>query len=258
MVGTEETDQEASARPRRWTKRLAIIFAAIASLIVLGLIAFFVYASIYYHDLDTENVYQISTTEIPVTQGSNYLAFGDTDSDSALVFYPGAKIEYSAYSPLMRELAAKGHLCVVVEMPFNFAFLDSDAARDVMNQFPLVSRWWIGGHSLGGAMAADYVAAHPSEFEGLLLLGSYSASDLSATDLSVYSIYGSNDLVLNMDSLVTSRGFMPNEYSEQIIEGGNHAYFGNYGEQEGDGKATISAQEQQVQTAQIANEAMKG
>ena len=40
---------------------------------------------------------------------------------------------------------------------------------------------------------------------------------------------------------------MPQNYTEICIEGGNHAWFGNYGQQEGDGTASITREEQQKQ-----------
>lgn len=108
--------------------------------------------------------------------------------------------------------------------------------------------WYIGGHSLGGAMAADYAAGHSSAFDGLVLLASYSAKDLSDASFPVLSIYGSEDGVLNMDKVESSRKFMPQVYGEHVITGGNHAWFGSYGEQKGDGTATISHEEQWQET----------
>jgi dienelactone hydrolase len=238
------------SKPKRLVKALLIVIIIIAAFCV----AFLVYASDYYHDLDTDKFYQAPTEEMAVTRGSNFLAFGDASAEHALVFYPGAKVEFSAYSPLMRGLAEEGFLCIVVRMPFNFAFFDVDAASNIMEQYPDIAHWWIGGHSLGGAMAAQYAANHSQELEGLLLLGSYSASDLTHTELSVCSIYGSEDLIINMDSLESGRALMPDSYAEYMIAGGNHAGFGNYGKQKGDGQAMISTEEQWRITVQITAE----
>lgn len=144
---------------------------------------------------------------------------------SAFVFYPGAKVEYSAYAPLMRDLAERGYLAVVVQMPFNFAFFDINAADRVRADFPDVGTWWVGGHSLGGSMAAQYAVDHAGDgtLDGLVLLGSYSASDLSSTNLGAISLYGSNDQVLNRAKLEDNADLLPKGAETVEIEGGNHA-----------------------------------
>ena len=99
-------------------------------------------------------------------------------------------------------------------------------------------------------MAASYASNHLEELDGLVLLAAYPTNDLKSEHFSVVSIYGSEDGVLNMEKMEKGRGLMPNDYSEVCIEGGNHAYFGNYGEQEGDNEARISREEQQNQTVE--------
>lgn len=240
-----------AAAPRRKPRKLAIALAVIAVLLCVGAAAFFLYASDFYHDLDANHRNLVSTERLPVEQGDGFLAFGDPNARTGIVLYPGAKVEYSAYAPLMRDLAERGYLAVVVQMPFNFAFFDVDAADRVRTAFPHVDSWWVGGHSLGGSMAAQYAAdrADDAGLDGLVLLGSYAASDLSATDLGVISLYGSNDQVLNRAKLADSADLLPEGAETLEIEGGNHAYFGTYGPQSGDGEAAITPADQQEQTA---------
>lgn len=168
---------------------------------------------------------------------------------AGLVFYPGGKVDHTAYLPLMRACAAEGLLCAVVEMPFRLAVLDMDAASAIPSQFPDMDRWYIGGHSLGGAMAAACLADHAGTFDGLILLGAYSTADLSATSLEVLSIYGSEDNVLDREKYEESRKNLPANYTEQVIHGGCHAYFGTYGHQAGDGDPSISPETQIALTA---------
>lgn len=245
---TETTDIAAS---RRKPRKLVVVLAALATLLCMLAVAFFAYASDYYHDADADHRNLASTETLPVQQGRNYLAFGNQDAEIGFVFYPGAKVEYSAYAPLMRDLAERGYLAVVVQMPFNFAFFDINAADRVRADFPNVDAWWVGGHSLGGSMAAQYAADHAGDaaLDGLVLLGSYSASDLSGTNLGVISLYGSNDRVLNRAKLADSVSLLPEGAETMEIEGGNHAGFGAYGPQDGDGEATITATDQQRQAA---------
>ena len=150
----------------------------------------------------------------------------------------------------MEALASEGILCVLVEMPFRLAVLDMNAAEGIPAAFPEVERWYLGGHSLGGSMAASYLASHTEDFDGLILLGSYSTADLSESGLSVLSVYGSEDGVLNREKYAEYKPNLPEGFTETVIEGGNHAYFGVYGEQEGDGTATVTPAEQLERTVE--------
>ena len=167
-----------------------------------------------------------------------------------LIFYPGGKVEPEAYEPLLRSCAQEGILCVLVEMPFHLAVLDINAAQDIPEQFPEIQSWYLGGHSLGGSMACAYLEDHHTEYDGVVLLGSYSTADLSGTQLEALSIYGSEDLVLNRNNYEKNRSNLPKNFSELVLDGGCHAYFGVYGPQNGDGTPTLSNKEQISLTAQ--------
>lgn len=173
----------------------------------------------------------------------DYLIYGERDSTYGLIFYPGAKVEERAYAPILSMLAEDGICCVLVKMPFHLAVLRPSAAKQVMEEIPTVEQWYIGGHSLGGAMAADYAASHDS-FAGLVLLAAYPTKPLI---LPVLSVYGSEDHVLNHEKY-RSACSNANSLKEHVIEGGNHAYFGDYGEQKGDGEAHITKEEQWQET----------
>lgn len=93
-------------------------------------------------------------------------------------------------------------------------------------------------------MAASYLADHAEAYEGLILLGSYSTADLSDTDLAVLSVFGSEDTVMNREKYEENKSNLPSDFSESVIDGGCHAYFGMYGAQDGDGTSTITNEEQ--------------
>ena len=169
---------------------------------------------------------------------------------AGMIFYPGGKVQYEAYAPLMEACAEKGILCVLLHMPGNLAVLDQKAADGTPDDFPEISRWYLAGHSLGGAMAASYVSSHTEEYAGLILLAAYSTGDLSQSGLSVLSVYGSEDGVMNRDSYEKYRGNLPADFTELIIPGGCHAYFGCYGPQNGDGTPSITRDAQIQLTAE--------
>ena len=166
-----------------------------------------------------------------------------------LIFYPGGLVDHRAYAPLMRLLCDRGILCLLMEMPMDLAVLNVRAADGHQARYPQVERWLIGGHSLGGAMAASYVSDHADEYDALVLLGAYSTADLSRTDLRVLSIYGTQDGVLNREKYESCRGHYPPRFEEIVVDGGCHAYFGDYGTQKGDGTPSISREAQMTVAA---------
>ena len=166
-----------------------------------------------------------------------------------MIFYPGAKVEYTAYIPLLNGLAKQGIDCFLVRMPFNMAFLGQNKAKKIMDSYEY-SHWYLAGHSLGGAMAASYASSHLDSLDGLALFAAYPTKSLSSDSFSVLSVYGSLDGVLNLEKVKEGKKFLPADNTELCIEGGNHAQFGNYGNQKGDHTASISRKEQQEQTIQ--------
>lgn len=228
------------------------VLIGIISFILLSLIIFYIYVSDYYHvDLDSISVISYSDDIKREVLSNDTIVYSSDNSTTGIVFYPGGKVEYLAYEPLIIECAKYGYLCAVVKMPFNLAVFDVNRADFVINSYPNIDNWYIGGHSLGGAMAASYVSSNISKVSGLILLGAYSTSDLSKTSLNVMSIYGSEDKVLNMDKYNKYKSNLPKTYKEEIITGGCHSYFGMYGEQSSDGKCLIKNTEQISKTMEF-------
>lgn len=177
------------------------------------------------------------------------IAFEPATPLAGLVFYPGAKVQPEAYAPLMRRCAREGVLCVIVRPPFNLALLDTGAAAEAMAHFPAIETWIIAGHSMGGVAAADFVSQHSDESRGIALLASYPTADLSKFPGKAITVIGTNDAVINRERRDAAVDKLPAQTSEIEIVGGNHALYGDYGNQVGDGDATITADEQQAQTA---------
>lgn len=225
---------------------LASIFCAVA--ILFG--ACGLYLNDYYR-ADREAINAFSDTG-QITQSElddGTLVYEPKSPSAGLIFYPGGKVEHTSYEPLMLTLARLGVLCLLVEMPFRLAVLDQNAADGLKEQFPKVENWYMAGHSLGGSMAASYLEKNADEFDGLVLLAAYSTADLSGTDLKVLSIYGDEDGVMNAKKYEKYKSNLPEGFTEHILDGGNHAQFGMYGEQKGDGKASLSNRAQITQTA---------
>lgn len=176
------------------------------------------------------------------------IVFAPARPVAGLIFYPGGKVEYTAYAPLLHSLAEQGVLCVLIKMPCNLAVLDIDAADGTQEEFPEIEDWYIGGHSLGGSMAAGYVSDHTEDYKGLILLAAYAAEDIRQSGLKVISVYGDKDGVLDMEKYTDNLQNLPEDREEYIIEGGCHAQFGSYGIQKEDGIPQISGKEQKEVT----------
>lgn len=233
-------------------RRKKRITALVTSCVILfGIsLALFIYVSDYYRaDMSAIEDFgrTAGVTESELDDGT--LVFSPEEAECGFIFYPGGKVEHKAYIPLMRALAGRGILCVLIKMPFNLAVLDVNAADGIQEKYKEIDTWFIGGHSLGGSMAASYLGSHTDEYEGLVLLGSYSTEDLSDASVGVLSIYGSLDGVMNREKYMENTSNLPKNFTEFIIDGGSHAYFGMYGEQKGDGKAEITQNEQIIITA---------
>ena len=208
----------------------------VAVLAVL-LLSFGIWVSDYYHA--DETALDALQSELVTQTDFGWLFDGPGDS-SVLIFYPGAKVQEIAYAPLLLQLADSGLDICLVKMPFNLAIFGVNKADDIRSRYDY-QRTYIGGHSLGGVMAAMYAANH--DLDGVILLASYPTK---ALDEPILNIYGSEDSVLNIDRVETAEQYGTVE--ENVLYGGNHAQFGNYGMQKGDGEATISPAEQQTET----------
>lgn len=229
---------------KAWKKKKIII--PILFGIVLCIVAF-CYVNDYYHSEECVQEYLAGNGTVSVIEIKDGLYLDGPGKDTAMIFYPGAKVEYTAYVPLLHKLANHGIDCFLIKMPCNLAFFGQNKAGKIMNSYDY-DHWYLSGHSLGGAMAASYAAGRLDKLDGLALLAAYPTKTLASDSFSVVSIYGSEDGVLTMEKMEEGKEFMPSDYTEVCIEGGNHALFGNYGSQDGDHDASITQEEQQNQT----------
>ena len=242
-------------------RALFITLASIFLAIVILITASGIYLGTYYR-ADDEAIAAFTVEEEIIetkTKSGNWIFEpANTEATAGFIFYPGGKVEHDAYKPLMRELAAQGIFCALIEMPFRLAIFDVNAADSILEEYPQISNWYIGGHSLGGSMAASYVSKNVEKFTGLVLLAAYSTENLQTSGLRVLSVYGDKDGVMNEKSYEKNFANLPEENTMQIIKGGNHAYFGMYGEQKGDGTATITNEEQIRKTASLIGQFFSG
>ena len=219
-------------------KRIKIVVLSIFTILILASGGFFVYASDYSHADQAAMALAQDQTQVTL-QGDLLILDPAVPGDNGLIFYPGGKVEAEAYLPLLDQLRDQGITCVLVKMPFNLAVFNKNGGEAAFDARPEIKRWLIGGHSLGGVMASSFAVDHPDQIEGVVLLGAYVYGGWSPDK--ALTIYGSQDQVLDQTKVDYDTNVL-------VIEGGNHANYGNYGKQKGDGTATISAKEQQKLT----------
>lgn len=223
-------------------KRTKIIVAILVAVIAALGIAMGIYANDYYRAVDVDE-YITSNDTVTVSQIDEGYFFDGPGEDKALIFYPGAKVEDTAYAPMMKSLAEQGIDCFLIKMPIKLAILGANKADDIRTKYDY-ENYYLAGHSLGGAIAANYASEHLNDYSGLFLLAAYPTKDLTAANFPVVFIYGDNDKVLNREKLEVGFTLVPADYKKIEISGGNHAQFVSYGAQDGDGTATITPEEQ--------------
>ena len=187
--------------------------------------------------------------------GSNfYYAFAPKNKNpkTGFIFYPGAYVDPRSYAPTMQAIAAQGYVAVIVKMVGDLAILSPDRANVVINDYPGIETWVIGGHSLGGSIACSYAKDFTDKVKGVVLWAAYPSPvfSLRDKDIRVISIFGTDDGLATPAKIEESKPDLPPDTDFVAIEGGNHTQFGWYDTypapvQPGDNSPGITRQEQQ-------------
>ena len=230
-------------------KKTKILISVFLCLIVVLTASVMIYSADYYKAEEISS-YIKNDSMSKVTQTDFGYFFDGAGEDKALIFYPGAKVEESAYSPILKELAGNGIDCFLLKMPLHLAFLGVNKAERIMSEYNYKT-WFLAGHSLGGVAASKFALNNESRVSGLFLLASYPSKDISGADFPVTFIYGTLDSVLNRSKLEKAIKLSPDKSAVFEIQGGNHSGFASYGEQKGDSPASITKNEQCHQCSDI-------
>lgn len=222
-----------------------ILLALIASLLILAGVSYvYLQNQTYQPNSQAQKIYQQAQPQ-EITGATLYQGQKD---QPVFLFYTGALVDPKAYAALGKTLAEQGYSTYVFHSPLNLPILDQAAAKNLIAKEKLENRTiYLGGHSLGGVVASRVAKELGGTVKGLVLLASYpdSKTDLSQSKLSVLSLTADQDQVLKWPAYQAGKKLLPTSTIYTNIPGGNHAGFGLYGPQKGDGKATISATEQQ-------------
>lgn len=252
---------EGPSRRRRWVTRgltaLGVVLVALVVAVAVWLATpYAVEPAAWDEALARDDV------EIAERDGDWWLSPAEGDPDVGVVFYPGARVRPEAYVPTWAPIVAEADVVVAIpEMPLNLAVLDRDRAASLVAAPPVdaaaaLDRWHVGGHSMGGAMAASWLGTDPAvAVEGLVLWASFSTGGAgleAREDLEVLSVAGSRDGLATLEDIEERRDLLPPDADLQTVEGMNHAQFGRYGDQWRDQRPAITdAQAQRELTERV-------
>ncbi|TNP13263.1 alpha/beta hydrolase [Bacillus tropicus] len=230
---------------KKWMK---IVLYSLLGILLIGSISFFVWSQFSYKP--TKEALSL----VDDKKGEDYIVFGEKDAKIGVIFYQGAKVEAEAYSYLGEALAKDGHFVVMPKLPLNLAILGSNEVDSVIEKYPEVQKWYVAGHSMGGAMISKYAFQHEEKVDGIIFLGSYPADDFSTKSIPMLSIYGEVDALATVEKIDNNKKLMSKNTTMHMIKGGNHAHFGMYGEQKGDNASLITPKAQRDETVKVMEE----
>lgn len=227
---------------------MKIVLYSLLGILLMGSISFFVWSQFSYKP--TKEALLL----IEDKKDEDHIVFGEKDAKIGVVFYQGAKVEAEAYSYLGEALAKDGHFVVMPKLPLNLAILGINEVDSVIEQYPEVQKWYVAGHSMGGAMISKYAFQHEDKVDWIIFLGSYPADDFSTKSIPMLSIYGEVDALATVEKIENNKKLMSKNTTMHMIKGGNHAHFGMYGEQKGDNASLITAKAQRDETVKVMEE----
>lgn len=224
-------------------RRLGIAFIIVLVVGSTGLVA---WATLSAQEA-TERAVMVLEENGVYREDGNLVFHPNSPTDRGLIYYPGGLVEPEAYAFTAQGIADEGYLVVVPKMPLNLAFTAINRAKGIRSNFPEIESWVIGGHSLGGAMAAEYAKRNVGSLDGLIMFASYPANfdDYVDFPIPILTITATKD-----PGSPKQEGFytaISDSAQLVIIEGGNHRQYADYSFQNNDGNPSISAEEQQNQ-----------
>jgi len=232
----------------------------IGIVLVLLFAGFYIWAEALVPVMPEAKATMVSTPQYEFSD-NGYLYYKPIDNDTGIgiILYPGARVEAESYGVLGAELAEMGYHVFIPSFFADIAFFGIGKAETIMTDQSWCQSWYIGGHSLGGVAASNYLAGHLDAFQGLILLASYPAGgdDLSDSGIKCLSLYGEYDGLASVEEVEAHKIWLPEDTTYHMIKGGIHAYFGYYGDQAGDGIATITREEQQEEIVGAIDEWIK-
>jgi esterase/lipase len=230
---------------KKWLK---IVMYAVLGILLMGIIIFFAWSQFTYKP--TDEAFLLADHK----KDEDNLVFGQKEAKIGIIFYQGAKVEVEAYSYLGKGLEDNGYFVVMPKLPLNLAVLGTNVADSIIDKYPEIQKWYVAGHSLGGAMISRYAFHHEKKVDGIIFLASYPADDFSTKSIPMLSVYAELDGLATAEKINNRKDLMSKDTIMHMIKGGNHANFGMYGKQKGDNASFITPKAQQDETVKVITE----
>ncbi len=245
LLYNDENNADDNKKKEDKSKAIKKRMITLLVVLILFVIGFFIWLSNGYSLQENDMKYLRSNSKVEVTVDGSYTYFTPKNASATkgFIFYPGERVDSSSYAKLCNEVASYGYKVVAVDMPFNYANFGKNKATQVIEDNPEITKWVIGGDSLGGTVACEY-AVNNKNVEGIVLISSYPRYNISELGFKVLSLWGSKDNVVDYKELINSKEQLPQDTKYVEIEGANHSQFANYGMYSGDQEALISSDEQ--------------
>ncbi|AIO18505.1 Alpha/beta hydrolase family protein [Candidatus Izimaplasma bacterium HR1] len=225
-------------------KRIGLMFIAVLLLLVIALT---IYSSNSYTALEEmdDAINMIDDSSVTFHEDNNEIRYSVTDPLLNIIFIPGGLVTPDSYKYLAINLALRGYDVVIAKAPFNLAILNPWIGKEFLSDS---LENVVIGHSLGG-VTASMVFNGNDKVSAFVLLGSYPIKDISDKDTLL--ITAEHDLGMDPEAFNDSLEYVNDENQIVNIVGGNHAQFGWYGPQKGDGDAELETIIQQDMVVEI-------
>lgn len=225
------------------------LLAFIISLIVCVL-AWFLIRTQFYYSANVEALSAImDNRQLIISENDDTITITPVNvtADYTFIFYPGAKVDAHSYLAKLWSIALDHNMKIIISKPpLHLQIFAINAAENISGENII-----IGGHSLGGSMACEYVKSHPNTVSGMILMGAYCNGDISSqTGVKTLIISASNDWVLPVNKIHMYDKNLASWFTFSTLSGASHAQFGNYGLQKWDGLSTLSNDEVLSQLSQ--------
>ena len=218
--------------------RALLSIVIIFGLMIIGLTIYSSGSYIHLSDMDTA-IESLNLDQVTITENSQSIQYIVDNPKMNVIFIPGGLVEPESYKYLASSIALNGYNVTIVKVVFNLAILTPKSSLKYINP-DLVNV--LIGHSLGGVVAS-MAASGKESVSKVIMLGSYPIKDLSDKDTLL--ITAEHDEGMDIDKFNDSLQYLNEQNVIFNIEGGNHAQFGWYGPQKGDGTADITTLSQQ-------------